>query len=91
MATNTASASEDTRGAILIKDEGVIIAWIWCFDVLSVGIGDKFGETQISIRDGNGLWFKTSASPAEVYRAIASATTLYYASSNRKTRSRSSA
>jgi len=91
MATHLASADESTRGAIQIKDGPTLIAWIWSFDIASVGVGAKNGETQITIRDAEGLWFRTSATVADVHRAITAASVLYYASDHRGTRTRRSA
>jgi hypothetical protein len=80
MATHTATADEVARGWILIKDGGVLVASVWSFDIASVGIGPKLGETQISIRDGQGLWIKTSASVADVHRAVSTARILWNSS-----------
>jgi hypothetical protein len=80
MATHTATADDQARGWILIKDGPVLIASIWSFDLSSVGTGAKNGETQITIRRGEGLWIKTSASVADVHRAVSNARVLYYAS-----------
>jgi hypothetical protein len=80
MATHTATADEVARGWILIKDGGVLVASVWSFDIASVGVGAKNGETQISIHNGEGLWIKTSATVADVHRAISAARALYYSS-----------
>jgi hypothetical protein len=80
MATHTATADDTSRGWILIKDGPVLIASIWGFDIASVGTGAKNGETQITIRRGEGLWIKTTASVADVHRAVSAARTLYYSS-----------
>jgi hypothetical protein len=79
-ATHVVSADQDARGWILIKDGPVVVTSIWGFDIMSVGVGPKLGETQITIRDADGLWHKTSATVADVHRAVANARTLYYAS-----------
>jgi hypothetical protein len=80
MATHVVSADQDARGWILIKDGPVLVTSIWGFDVMSVGADPKEGHTQITIRDADGLWHKTSATVADVHRAISNARTLYYAS-----------
>ena len=80
MATHTATADDQTRGWILIKDGPTLISSIWSFDIASVGVGAKNGETQISIRDGQGLWIKTSATVADVHRAVSTARILWNAS-----------
>ena len=80
MATHTATADDQTRGWILIKDGPTLISSIWSFDIASVGVGAKNGETQISLGNGQGLWIRTTATVADVHRAISTARVLYYSS-----------
>jgi hypothetical protein len=80
MATHTVIADDVARGWILIKDGPVVVTSIWGFDIMSVGTGAKNGETQVTIRNGEGLWIKTTATVADVHRAISAARTLYYSS-----------
>ena len=80
MATHTATADDAARGWILIKDGPTLISSIWSFDIASVGVGAKDGVTQISIRDGQGLWIKTSATVADVHRAVSTARILWNSS-----------
>jgi hypothetical protein len=91
MATHTATADESTRGWVLIKDGPVLVASIWGFDIVTVGVGAKNGETQISIRDADALWIKTTASVADVYRAVSAASVLYHSSDHHRPRARRSA
>jgi hypothetical protein len=79
MATHTVTADESTRGWILIKDGPTIVASIWSFDIMSVGVGPKDGKTQIAIRDATGLWHSTTARVSDVHRAVSAARVLYYA------------
>jgi hypothetical protein len=88
MATHTATADESTRGWVLIKDGPVLVASIWGFDIASVGTGAKNGETQVSIRNGQGLWIKTSATVADVHRAVSAASVLYHSSVHHRPRAR---
>jgi hypothetical protein len=80
MATQTVTADESARGWILIKDGPVLLTSIWSFDMMTVGVSPEDGSTQISIRDATGLWHKTTASVADVHRAVSAARVLYFAS-----------
>jgi hypothetical protein len=89
MATHTVSADHAARGWILIKDGPVVVTSIWNFDITCVGLSPEDGSTQISIRDCDGLWHKTSATVADVHRADSSARTLFYSSQHAPTKRRS--
>jgi len=89
MATHTVTADPDARGWILIKDGPVLITSIWSFDIMSVGTSEKDGSTQISMREPEGLWHKTSATVADVHRAISAARALFYSSEHSPTKRRS--
>jgi hypothetical protein len=83
----SASADEQSRGYVLIKDDlGVLITAFWLWDVMAVNKGEN-GRTQVAMRDPSGLWFSTTASVSEVFGAIRTATVLYYASNARKSAS----
>jgi len=85
MATQTVSADQETRGWIHIKEGGVPVASIWFTDIQSVAVAPTdLGETQISLRNANGLWHKTTASVSDVNRAIAVAGTLFDSAGHRK-------
>ena len=88
-ATQTVSADESTQGWILIKDGPVVVTSIWSFDIMSVGASEKDGSTQISMREANGLWHKTSATVADTHRAVSAARALWVGSSHNTAKRRS--
>jgi hypothetical protein len=80
----TASADENARGYVLIKDHlGILVTAFWVWDVTAVNRGEN-GRTQIAMREQAGLWFSSTASVSEVFGAIRTASVLYYASIARK-------
>jgi hypothetical protein len=73
----TVTADETARGFILIKEGGELLTSIWINDIMCINRNNKEnGGAQISIRGGNGLWIRTSASVGEVHAALSTARVL---------------
>ena len=89
MATQTVTADPSTQGWITISDGPTIITTIWVFDIMSVGVGPKLGETQISIRESEGLWHQTTATVADTHRAVSAARALWLGSAHNPAKRRS--
>jgi hypothetical protein len=80
------SADQKNRGWVLIKETGTLITSFWFADVMSIHRSETDGMTQIMLRDPQGLWYRTSATPDEVHYAISTAAVLFDSSTSRKKR-----
>jgi hypothetical protein len=73
----TVIADESARGFILIKEAGELLTSIWVNDIMVVNRdSEATGGARITIRAANGVWFRTTASVAEVFSAISTARVL---------------